>query len=190
MKISKREMILAVVSISAILFGGTWYAVDQRVEEWKTMQDRITELKSEIRLAQRNIQMEPVWQKELNELQKELKNYPGEHAVDSELANDIRAISKKYEFEILRISFLKEKKIGDLYQMGINCNWEGSLDAVVRFFAELQEQGGRYDVRTLSITPSRGQEGEKLKGSMLVQCAYTRHNEPEIRTSIQNTNEN
>ena len=48
---------------------------------------------------------------------------------------------------------------------------QGNLAAITGFLVDLQQQGVRYDVRTLNILPNGKKKGQ-LKGTMLIQCAY------------------
>ena len=44
---------------------------------------------------------------------------------------------------------------------------------MVGFLTDLQQQGVRYDVRQLNVTPV-GKNTGNLKGNMVIHCAYTR----------------
>ena len=85
----------------------------------------------------------------------------------------IKTISDKYGLDITRNQPYAEKPTGDLFELGINCTWQGTLDAIVGFLAELQQQGVSYDVRQLNVTPL-GRNTGRLKGNMVIHCAYTR----------------
>ena len=90
-----------------------------------------------------------------------------------ELMKTIKAISANHDLDITRSQPHAEKPTGDLFELGINCTWQGTLDAMVGFLAELQQQGVNYDVRQLNVTPV-GKNTGKLKGNMVIHCAYTR----------------
>lgn len=174
MKISKREMILSVASLAAVLGGFTWYVVDSKLDEWKAKATEIEKLKQQISLHQKAIKMQENWLDELNELQDTLPVFDTKkRSVSPELVKAIKAVSDKHGVEILKSTPHKEKPTGDLFEIGINVTWQSTLEAMVRFLTELQQQGVRYDVRTLSVTPV-GKNTGKLKGSMVIHFAYTR----------------
>ena len=52
------------------------------------------------------------------------------------------------EFRITRNQPYAEKPTGDLFEMGINCTWQGDLPSIIGFLTELQQKGVQYDVRT------------------------------------------
>ncbi|MCF7816866.1 MAG: hypothetical protein K9M54_03190 [Kiritimatiellales bacterium] len=174
MKITQREMTLGVVTLAALLAGLAWYIVDSKVDDWKSKANEIQKLEQQINLHQNAIKMQENWMDELTALQKDLRAFDNlQHSVAPELMKTIKSISSKYGLEITRTQPYNEKPTGDLYEIGINCTWEGSLDAMVHFLTELQQQGVRYDVRQLNVTPV-GKDSGKLKGNMVIHCVYTR----------------
>ena len=178
MKVSQREMFLGVAALACILIGTTWYIVDGKTDEWKAKKSEINNLKQQISQYQTAIKMQENWKGDLDELQKDLRIFPADNrSVASELMKTIKAISSKHSLTISRSQPHAEQKIGDLFELGINCTWEGTPEAMVGFMTELQQQGVRYDVRSLNVTPV-GKNTGKLKGNMVIHCVYTRQAEP------------
>ncbi len=176
MKISHREMILGVSTLACILGGVTWWMIDGQIDEWKAQAVEIENLEQQIRLDKRRIKMQEQWLGELNDLQKDLRVFDAEQrSVAPELMKTIKQISSKHGVDITRNQPRGEKPTGDLLEQGINCTWQGTLEALVGFLTELQQQGVRYDVRTLNVQPV-GKNTGKLKGNMVIHCAYTRKN--------------
>lgn len=174
MKITQREMILGVATLGAILAGATWYVVDGKVDEWKAKANEIEKNEQQIRHYQAAIKMQENWLDDLNALQSELRVFDSEkRSVSPELMKNIKTISSKHGLDINRSQPYTEKPTGDLFELGINCTWEGKLEAMVGFLTDLQQQGVRYDVRQLNVTPV-GKNTGKLKGNMVIHCAYTR----------------
>ncbi len=180
MKISHREMRLGTTTLAIILFGYTWYTVDNKTDAWKSKKNEIEQLKAQIRLDQRRISMQEEWMAELNELQKDLRVFDSKKtSVAPDLMKTIKIISNKNNLDITRSQPYPEKLTGDLFELGINCTWEGNLSAIVGFLTDLQQQSVRYDIRSLNITPL-GKNTGKLKGNMVINCAYTK--KPDIKT--------
>lgn len=174
MKISQREMILAVVTMSVLLTGLTYGIVNKKIDAHQAKKTEIENLKQEIRLNERRIKMQDEWIVELNELQKGLRVFDTKQkSVSPELMKTVNLIAKKHELDITRSQPRGENPTDDLFELGINCTWEGKLDALVGFLAEIQQQGVRYDVRTLNVAPV-GKNTGRLKGNMVIHCAFTR----------------
>ena len=174
MKITQREMTLGVATLAVLLIGGSWYAATGKVAEWKAMKPEMARLRNEIVRHEAAIKMQDNWKEELDELQQKLEVYEaGSRSVSPELMKIINSISDKHELEITRTNPYAEKPTDDLFELGINCTWTGTIDALVGFLSDLQHQGIRYDIRTLNIQPKGKNTGE-LKGNMIIDCAYTR----------------
>jgi len=174
MNISKREMVLSLITLALILVALSWYVLTSKISEWKEMKEQIAQTEREIRLRKKAIEMSGTWKSKLDVLQKDLLVFQsGDHSVAPDLLKIIKQISRKHSLEITRTQPSPEKGIGDLYEMGINCTWQGPLKAIVNFLADLQLQGARYDVRSLTISPI-GKNQNMLKGNMVIHCAYKR----------------
>lgn len=172
MKITQRELVLSVVTLASVLGGASWYMIDSKVDSWRGMAGAIEKNEQQLRYDQAAIQMQESWQDELNTLQSGLRVFDAaQRSVSPELMKTIKAISIKHELDITRSQPYAEKPTGDLFEMGINCTWQGTLKAMVGFLAELQQQGVNYDVRQLNVTPV-GKNTGKLKGNMVIHCAY------------------
>lgn len=174
MKITRREMILGVITMTAVLGGLTWYIINGKMEEHTSKKTQIEGLRQQIRLDQRRIKMQDEWIAELNELQKDLRVFDiQQKSVSPELMKTINEVAKKHALDITRSTPRGEKPTDDLYELSINCTWDGELDAIVSFLAELQQQGVRYDVRSLNVSPV-GKNTGRLKGNMMLSCAFIR----------------
>ena len=174
MKISQREMILGVVTLATVLGLVTYAIVNDKIEAHKAKKIEIEGLHQQIRLDERRIKMQGEWIAELNDLQKDLRVFDTKQkSVSPELMKTVNTIAKKYDLDINRNQPRGEKPTDDLFELGINCTWEGKLEALVGFLAEIQQQGVRYDIRSLNVTPV-GKNTNRLKGNMVINCAYTR----------------
>ncbi len=174
MKVTERELILGVATLACVVLGGTWYGVNGKVAEWKSRKGEILRLRDQITRHQAAIKMQDEWADELHGLEQELRVFDtGQRSVSPELMKTVNSIADKYELKISKTNPQAEKPTGDLFELGINCTWQGKLDAVVGFLTELQQQGVRYNIRTLNIKPV-GQNTGQLQGNMIIDCAFTR----------------
>ena len=179
MNISPREMKLAITTMAVVLVASSWYLIDSKLPQWEEMERAETQARQQIHRYKTAIKMEPRWTADLEKLQSQLRVFPVSHrSVSPELMKTIKSISARHGLDITRSQPYAEKSTGDLFEMGINCTWQGELKALVGFLAELQQQGVRYDVRQLNITPV-GRKSSALKGNMVVHCAYIRKEAPE-----------
>ena len=122
----------------------------------------------------------------LEELQSQLPVYDDKTSITAELLKLIKRMADQYGLDLVRTQPYNEKQTGSLYELGVSCNWEGPLDALVRFLYDLQKQGVRFDVLQLNVQPD-AQRDRILKGSMIINCAY-RKGKSEIQNPKSETN--
>jgi hypothetical protein len=82
--------------------------------------------------------------------------------------------SKRNGLTLINATPEKETQVGDVYEFPIKCSdFNGSLDALVRFLHDVQNEGVMLDVRnmTISIHP---QNPALLRGQFTLYCAYMR----------------
>ncbi|QBG46208.1 hypothetical protein EGM51_01865 [Verrucomicrobia bacterium S94] len=174
MKISQREMILGVATLTLIMGGLTYIVIHNKMAVHRTNKTKIENLKQQILLDEARIRMQQNWIEELNERQKDLRVFDTEQrSVSPELMKSINSIAGRHGLHITRNQPRSENPTGDLFELPINCVWDGTLESLVNFLTELQQQGVRYDVRSLTVQPA-GKNSGKLKGNMVIHCVYTR----------------
>ncbi|MGQ9661030.1 MAG: hypothetical protein ACUVWX_01675 [Kiritimatiellia bacterium] len=172
MKLSPRELILLVVTAIVTLFGGTYFVVRGRLDEWKEISRSIEELQRQIELQQRLVETRGKWEAELKRLGRSLPVFPPDQKMDVHWLSLMDEIASAHHVIIAKRQAGEEKKVGDLYELPIECSeWEGTLEALVGFLYDLEEKGGMLDVRQLFIKP-KGQG--VLRGRFSLVCAYTK----------------
>ena len=171
MKLSSREMILVITTLSAVLIGVTYWLGGSHIEKQKRLGEDRERLIHQIELHKRIIAEQTNWVDRLAELQSQLPVYDEKTAVTAELLKEIKRIADENRLDLVRTQPYREEQVGSLYELGVSCNWEGNLDALVHFLYAIQSQGIRFDARQLSAQPDAKQEG-RLKGSMIIECAY------------------
>lgn len=171
MKISKREIVLCLITFTAVLAGFTYWMAGSKIAEQRRIKEDKARLLRQIELHKKILEGKAGWYSRLEELQAQLPSYSEKAAVSAELPKLIKRMADERGLDLVRTQTEQEKQIGSLYELGVSCNWEGSLEALVRFLYALQSQGLRFDVLQLSVQPDAQRE-RILKGSMLIECAY------------------
>lgn len=171
MKISKRETLLGLFALTATLFGLTYWLAGSRIEAQRQMKADKIRLLHQIEVHKRILSEKDTWYKRLEELQAQLPVYDAKTAITAELPKTIKRMADERGLDLTRTQTEREKQIGTLYELGISCTWEGTLDALVHFLYDLQSQGIRFDVLQLNAQPD-AQRDRILKGSMTIDCAY------------------
>ncbi len=96
-------------------------------------------------------------------------------ATDTTWLRKVEAIARTNLVLITQIDAGKEVEADDVMELPIDVrNWEGSLEALVRFMHALENStDGMFDVKSISIQPNKSKPGY-LKGALSLTCAYMR----------------
>jgi len=171
MKTSKRETLLGLIALAAILFGLTYWLAGSRIAEQRRMKDDKARLLHQIELHKRILAEQNGWLSRLEELRGQLPVYDDKTAITAELLKLIKRTADEHGLDLVRTQPYREEQNGSLYELGVSCNWEGKLESLTHFLYDLQKQGIRFDVLQLNAQPD-AQRDRILKGSMTVDCAY------------------
>jgi Tfp pilus assembly protein PilO len=181
MKLSRREMILGCITLSAIVIGLTFWLGEPKVHEWKQLSAEKEMLRTEIETNKKFISREGLFAAQLRELQAQIPHFGAQTPVTPALREGIISIAEKHGLSLPSIRPGKEKPNGSFYELNINCTWEGSLDALTKVLFDLQSAGSRYDISEMTIKPV---DADSLKGIIEITCAYYR-NDDTTRTDLE-----
>jgi hypothetical protein len=173
MKISTREMGLAWVTAMVLILAGTYWFGQPKAKAWKDAAKEREALGWRMKEIDHLLSDETNVNRRLDALRKQLPSHPQGKDVTAELLMTLERTAQQHGLILLRREPEKEKSVGDLYEVAINCTWESTLDALVHFLYALHIQGAILDIRQLTVTPGQGGP-DRLKGNFTVDCAYTR----------------
>lgn len=173
MKISSREIRLGAITAGVLLLATTYLLGDSKIKEWKDSVEETKTLVEKMDSAKRTIAQRERWQERLEATRKQLPRYSANQEVTGEMLKTLERLARDNSLILSRREPDKEKSVGDLCEVSIQCTWEGSLDALVHFLYAVQSQGAILDVQQLSVSTVEGTPG-KLKGGFSVVCAFTR----------------
>lgn len=173
MKISTRELVLGWLTMVTVLLGITYWLGLPKADEWKNAIKAGDALELRKKEAQHLIGGREDINQRFDVLRQSLPKHPAGKDVTAELLITLERTAQQHGLVLLRREPEQERSVGDLYEVAINCTWEGELDALTHFLYALQVQGAILDIRQLSATPGPGGPG-RLKGNFTVDCAYSR----------------
>ena len=173
MKISTREIVLGVGTLTVILFGLTYWMGGTAIEEQRAITENKARLLRQIELHKRILEQQEKWHEPLDELKSQLPVYQPKTPVSVELPKTIKRIADKNRLNLPLTQPQNEDKIGNIYELKVRCDWQGTLDALVHFLYDIHKQGIRFDVRQINLKPVAKQV-DQFKGSMVINCAYRR----------------
>lgn len=176
-RMSTREAVLAVATLAVGLGALTWWGAGSRTERWSEIGRTADGLRTRLQQAERLVGRRAEIEGRLDALLRQLPRHGADKDVTAELLKLIETTASEHGLVLTRREPEREKTAGELYEVAINCNWEGTLDALTRFLHAIQSKGAVLDVRSLTITAGRAGSGA-LSGNFSVACAYTRARVP------------
>jgi len=171
MKISPREIVLVWITGVVALGGLTFFLVDPQIKEWKVLAEKKESLQHEVEKQNHLISQAPKWDSQLKILKKKLPTHPQGKDVSTDLQILIERLAKANGLNLISRDAEKETLKGSMYEVAINCKWEGNLAALTHFLYDLQKEDVILDISQLSISPN---EKLVLRGGFTVYCSYSR----------------
>lgn len=172
-QMSTRESILAVATLAVGLGALTWWGAGSRTARWTEIGRSIETFRSRKQMAERLVGRRAEIEGRLDALLRDLPRHPPEKDVTADLLKLIETTAAEQGLTLTRREPEREKTAGEIYEVAINCNWEGTLDAVTRFLFAVQTKGAVLEVRQMTIAAGRSGTGA-LSGNFSIACAYTR----------------
>ena len=139
--------------------------------DWKEMLGTQADLRWQIEKSRELVAQRDQWETKFAELKKHLPVYPADKKMDVHWLSNMDDLARARNLRIPKRKAGKEKQHGQLFEFPIECDWEGSLEAITYFLFDLQKKGGMLDVRQLLIRPKHKQ---LLSGRFSLYCAYSR----------------
>jgi hypothetical protein len=172
MKMSRREAVFGLATGIVALFGLSAIVMKSKIEEWKEIRKAQGKCLEQIQKDRITAGERDRWSKRFEEINKVVPPFPADKKMDVHWLSVMDGLASKDGVVISKRRVGEEKRIGDLYEIPIECQeCEGNLEAVVRFLFDLQEQGAMLDIRQLLLKPK---SATALRGRFTLYCAYIR----------------
>lgn len=116
------------------------------------------------------------WNERYETMRSMMPPFPYEKDVVTYWLSLMDTAASKQGLTISRRQANKEVEVGDVYELPLDCkDWEGTLEQLVKFLYEIDQQGAMLDMRQLYIRPAT--KPGFLKGTFTLYCAYMRGDE-------------
>lgn len=176
MRLSGREAVLSWVVGMLILFSLSYWFAAPKVRIWKEIVENQKLLADRIALSERLFQSQDQWVRRLDALKTKLSKYAAEKDVTADYLKILERVAKDTNVNLVQRRPQKEKRHGDLYELAIDCTWEGNLEGLVRFLYALEQENVTMDVEDLTVSLVPGGKGQ-MKGNFTLMCIYCRSGE-------------
>lgn len=173
MNLSRREMVMAVVTLLIVVVGGTLLLGRPLWTKWKNAAVQRQRLADENRLSARLIRQREEVATKLDAIRSRLPRFKPGQPVTAELLKTVKRLADENQVAITRIEPDPEQQVGDLSEVAIDCQWDATLEGMVKFLYAVQVQGAILDIRQITVAPAQSAAG-RLKGNFTVFCAFSR----------------
>jgi len=174
--VSSREKNMLLIAVVAVLYAVAALCFKKQSANWKTEQRIYANAQKKLQEENALIAARDEWAAKYEQMRDLMPVFPYEKDVDTHWLNIMDSAASRNGFTIARRQTNKEAEVGDVYELPIDCkDWEGTLESLVKFLYDLQQEGAMLDVRQLFIRPSA--KPGFLKGTFTLYCAYMRGDE-------------
>lgn len=173
MKLSRRELILAFSAGLVVVVGLSYLLGEPALARWKTAAEQRVKLGDQRKVYQRLIAQRAEWEGRYVEQRGGIPMHATNEQVSAVILKKVEQLASENGLTLARVQPDKEKTLGELSELAIDCAWEGTLEPLVRFLYAVQKQGAILDVRQLTVSPGQGAP-DRLKGSFTLFFAFRR----------------
>ncbi|HOM59381.1 MAG TPA: hypothetical protein P5026_14475 [Kiritimatiellia bacterium] len=171
--VTSREKNMLLVAVVVVLYAIAALSYKKQVANWKAAERVYRSAQKKVQEERALIAARNEWDARYAQMRDLMPVFPYEQAVDTYWLNVMDAAAARNGLMIARRQANKEVEVGDVYELPIECkDWEGTLEALVKFLYDLHKEGAMLDVRQLFIRPSN--RPGYLKGTFTLYCAYIR----------------
>lgn len=164
------------VGVVILLALSVWLC-SPKIKVWKEMSEQGGVIKKRIAMAEDLVAKRDKCNKSLQDVAQKLTKYPPEQDVTADYLKILDSVVKENGVTLSQLKPQKEKKHSELYEFGIDCNWEADLGSLVHFLHALEQQKVTMDIDDLMVSLVAGGKG-RLKGNFVLVCLYTRSGPP------------
>ncbi|MCA1810156.1 MAG: hypothetical protein ABR497_00120 [Kiritimatiellia bacterium] len=173
MKFSSRELHLTWITGLAALLALTYWMAQPRLEAWLQLREYQQALRDQIMQAERLVAQREEWNGRLRQLHTDITRHPPDRDLSADYLRKLEQLARASNLTLLQRRAQAEKQFGDLFELVIDCTWEGDLEALVRFIFSLETEETVMDMDELTVSLVSGAQG-RLKGNFSIICIYAR----------------
>lgn len=126
-RMSPRESALSVITLAVVLGVLSWWGGEAKLNRWREAGQTTEGFHTRLRMAQQLVSRRAEMEGRLDTMLKTLPRHPADKDVTAELLKMIESTAADHSLSLTRREPEREKAAGELYEVAIHCNWEGSL---------------------------------------------------------------
>jgi hypothetical protein len=177
MRLSSREILLSWSVGLLILLGLSYWFCAPKVRIWMENASNRKQMAESAALQEKIIQTREQWAGRQAALMTKLAKYAADQDVTADYLKIMERVAKDSNLSLTRRQPQKEKRHGEMYELAIDCSWEGNLEGLIRFLFALEQEKNAMDIEDLTVSLQPGGKGQ-MKGNFTINCVYARSGQP------------
>ena len=164
---------MLMITVVIVLYAFAALSFKKQVANWKAAERVYQTAQKKLNEENALIAARGDWAARYEQVRERMPVFPYEKDVDTHWLNVMDSVATRDGLAIARRQTNKEAEVGDVYELPIDCkDWEGTLESLVKFLYDLNQEGAMLDVRQLYVRTSN--KPGFLKGTFTLYCAYMR----------------
>jgi Tfp pilus assembly protein PilO len=153
MKITKRERLLMVITITAVVVGLNYFLIVPLVRSWDATGNNLKRQRRELASMKSIVAQKSQWQKEYNDLKQSLGQRTERFEHVSDVMTKINQVANNSGVIVSLRRPMPEEDKGLYRVLPVQCTIEANTDSLVKFLFALQTGAGFVSVEQLRVTP-------------------------------------
>lgn len=174
MMVSQREKAMLVVVVILLLYASIGVSFRRRMAEIGDLKMVRERARRELNDKRALVAMRRQWEETYAGKKALMPVFRPDERVETHWLKTLNGLAAANEVTLPKTQAGQEKEVGGVYEMTIDCECEGSLEALVPFLHALYAEGAMLDVRKLTLRPNTGKGAGGLRASFSLCCAYMR----------------
>jgi len=172
MILNPREQFLAWLTGMVVLFLATWrFYAQPRFDRLSALAEAREKVEAALRRERLVLQREQQVREQFQAAYQDLATFPEAMDVTADMLIKVEGLANSNQLVLTRREPQKERRQGDIATLDIKCNWDGTLESLVRFLYALGQDHAMLDISELYI---RAEGKGVLKGTFTINCSYIR----------------
>lgn len=172
--ISQREKAMLVIVAILLLYATIGATLRRRLSDISDLREIRERTRRELNDKRTLVAMRPQWERNYATKKELMPVFRKDERVETHWLKVLGKLAADHGVTLPKTQTGQEREVGGVYELSIDCDCEGSLEAIVPFLYAIYSEGAMLDVRKLNLRPQSGKNAGGMRVSFTLCCAYMR----------------
>lgn len=174
MMISGREKAMLAITGILLLYAGIGASLKTRLADLRDLRETRDRTARELADRKNLVASVDAWRAAYETKAPLMPVFGADERVETRWVSTLTRLAEQNGVTIVKTSTGQEREAGGAYELSIDFDCDGSLEAFVPFLHGIYSEGAMLDIRKLSLRPGNGTEAGGLRAKATLCCAYMR----------------